>query len=630
MAINWRPSLVGEGGIHAYDRSYYSSTQKEIVMRPDADDAVVAHEIGHHLAQVTFGDNYARDFIYDRAEWTTHPLRRMTGDLGYTVEEVAHADRFINPYVGKEYPGSSTEVVSMGVENMMRDPQWFYEHDREHFLFTKYVMDGGLRKGYKDEKLKNSNPGHLGRPGLVGGSAPSGHQTDTPEFRKWFSGSRLVDGDGKPIVVYHSSTFGDFDKFNKSSQAFGKAGYGFYFSNQDGANLFSEYGSKFQHPTSWDGKPNAVKIYPVYLQMKNPLVLNHVDDLEKYLDPGQKFGVARGIFGNLSPEAQTKIQKLGYDGVIARETTAQKVHKTQGLKILDRNDPKAKSFPVYIVFEPTQIKSAIGNKGTWNPKDPIITNSDFGHAGRPCLVGGSAPSDSMAAHSVNGEFSAARQLLHNRIVESIRAGVPASDSPEFVLMGGGTAAGKSNVVKSGSVHLPDSHVLIDSDAIKSELPEYHERLRAGDVGAASWVHEESSHLAKRAMKESFAAHQNVVLDGTGNSSLKAVAEKAADARAHGYTVRGEYVTCPTEQAVARAKDRAERTGRQVPESAIRAIHSSVSRIFPQAVAEGVYDKANLWDTERGTPVLVASSIGKNLTVHSPELWQKFINKGKQA
>jgi hypothetical protein len=165
IGINWRPSLVGEGGIHAYDRSYYSSSQKEIVMRPDADDTVVAHEIGHHLAQVTFGDNYGRDFIYDRAERTTQPLRRMTGDLGYTAEEVAHADRFINPYVGKEYPGSSTEVVSMGIEHMMRDPQWFYEHDREHFLFTKYVMDGGLRKGYnKDNKLTNSNPHPMGYP----------------------------------------------------------------------------------------------------------------------------------------------------------------------------------------------------------------------------------------------------------------------------------------------------------------------------------------------------------------------------------------------------------------------------------------------------------------------------------
>jgi hypothetical protein len=48
---------------------------------------------------------------------------------------------------------------------MMRDPQWFYEHDREHFLFTKYVMDGGLRKGYnKDNKLTNSNPHPMGYP----------------------------------------------------------------------------------------------------------------------------------------------------------------------------------------------------------------------------------------------------------------------------------------------------------------------------------------------------------------------------------------------------------------------------------------------------------------------------------
>ena len=155
LDISWRESLAKGGGVNAFDRSYYSPAQKEIVMRPDADDATVAHELGHHLAQVTFGDNYARDFIYDRAERTTQPLRRMTGDLGYTEDEIAHADRFINQYVGKEYPGSTTEVVAMGVEHMMRDPVWFYEHDREHFLFTKYVMDGGLRRGY-DADLKKS------------------------------------------------------------------------------------------------------------------------------------------------------------------------------------------------------------------------------------------------------------------------------------------------------------------------------------------------------------------------------------------------------------------------------------------------------------------------------------------
>jgi len=49
---------------------------------------------------------------------------------------------------------------------------------------------------------------------------------------------------------------------------------------------------------------------------------------------------------------------MGYDGIITTETTAPKVHKTQGLKILGRDDPKAVKFPVYVVFSPSQIKSA--------------------------------------------------------------------------------------------------------------------------------------------------------------------------------------------------------------------------------------------------------------------------------
>ncbi len=196
--------------------------------------------------------------------------------------------------------------------------------------------------------------------------------TDTPAFKRWFGDSKVVDADGKPLVVMHASTFGDITKFDRSKQAFGKAGFGFYFSDADGSNLFAEYGDKFQAWRSADGEPKAIKTYPVYLSMQNPLVVDHVDDLKPYLEKDQKFGVGRGIFGNLPADVITKLERAGYDGIITRETTAPKVHKTRGLSILERDDPKAKSFPVYVAFRPEQIKSSIGNNGNYDPSNPDI------------------------------------------------------------------------------------------------------------------------------------------------------------------------------------------------------------------------------------------------------------------
>ncbi len=191
-------------------------------------------------------------------------------------------------------------------------------------------------------------------------------------FANWFGDSKIVGEDGMPLVVMHASTYGDITAFDKSKQSFGKAGYGFYFSNEFGSNLFAEYGEKFQYSRSASGEEKAVKTYPVYLSIRNPLIVDHVDDLRPYLDRNQHFGVGRGFNGNLAPDAVLRLQQLGYDGIVTRETTAAKVHKTQGLRVLDRNDPRAVSFPVYVAFEPSQIKSALGNRGTFDPNEPDI------------------------------------------------------------------------------------------------------------------------------------------------------------------------------------------------------------------------------------------------------------------
>ena len=41
--------------------------------------------------------------------------------------------------------------------------------------------------------------------------------TKTPEFKKWFGDSEVVDDSGKPMVVYHG-TRSDFDEFSPNKE----------------------------------------------------------------------------------------------------------------------------------------------------------------------------------------------------------------------------------------------------------------------------------------------------------------------------------------------------------------------------------------------------------------------------
>ena len=242
-------------------------------------------------------------------------------------------------------------------------------------------------------------------------------------------------------------------------------------------------------------------------------------------------------------------------------------------------------------------------------------------------------------HWAGGELTPERQELHDKMAEKMRSGVkPAAEGQKtYTMMGGGPASGKSSILKSGQVTLPEDQVKIDADGIKRQLPEYGAMIKDGDDRAAAYTHDESSDLGKRVQAESFADGQNVLLDGTGNASLESVEKKVNAARAAGYTVNAEYVTCSTDEAVRRNIQRAndpksESYGRLPPEKMLRDTHRGVSQILPKAMEKGLFDSVRLWDTENmtgGKPTLVASGAGKDMTIHNQELWDKFLAKGSE-
>lgn len=230
-------------------------------------------------------------------------------------------------------------------------------------------------------------------------------------------------------------------------------------------------------------------------------------------------------------------------------------------------------------------------------------------------------------------FTEERAELHEAVLADIlSAGKQKDGNKSFIILGGGAASGKSTLIKNGYIDA-EGAVTINSDDIKGQLPEYRERLEAKDSSAASFTHEESSYLSKVAMKRSAEAGYDYLLDGTGNSTLESLRKKTSVAHANGYKVAAEYVTVDTATAEARNYERAKKTGRMVPPSALRHAHQQVSVIFPVAIKEGLFNTARLYDTNDSTldedrTELVVSYDDGELTIHNQAKWERFLAKAE--
>lgn len=284
--------------------------------------------------------------------------------------------------------------------------------------------------------------------------------TDTPEFKRWFGNSKVVDANGEPLVVYHGSTR-DYDTFSLTYpyrwewtpiKDLGYVGRGegrseaIIFNNKQNGT-FSLYpdGGEFntaeeaikkvdtERPKegklsmrpgfffaanpmytrdfvkSYDGQGGVDyeggNVKPCYLKMENPLdfrlpasrrwvrqwLREHreqmgeldVNHIYKMFREGN-WAFVEGLESVMSDEqinpAQivSDIKAAGFDGYINVEGGT--------LRFVEQSDAdydaRAKemygrggldSTIVYVVWDSTQIKSAIGNSGAFDPKSPSIT-----------------------------------------------------------------------------------------------------------------------------------------------------------------------------------------------------------------------------------------------------------------
>lgn len=197
--------------------------------------------------------------------------------------------------------------------------------------------------------------------------------TNNPAFWRWFGHSKVVHPDGTPMVVYHG-TFSDFTAFDPE-KANAEGGAFFFIRDADVHRHAPGAKSASGYATGGAGG----NVMPVYLKMERPYVTGFDEELsddatdadvndwvqrqskfDKQFDNEQhKYAYYR--------EAIRFARRNGHDGVIFKRITD------------DRNHHDIFSMPsdVFAVFEPSQIKSAIANRGSFDPNNPRITETNI-------------------------------------------------------------------------------------------------------------------------------------------------------------------------------------------------------------------------------------------------------------
>ena len=275
-----------------------------------------------------------------------------------------------------------------------------YDSDNWVDTFLKPALEEEKKKRvgifyFDKEKAKRYSAGSKNPGGIPSGVVHTIHdegspvkgefkkQTETLQFKEWFGKSKVVDEEGKPLVVYHGST-ADFTEFsykfaNRNGQADGR---GFYFT--DNRSFAEGYQNK-------DGK-----LFEVYLSIQKPLnpdkltitkaelrkILDAIDPSGDYMTnyaeddrgyPGAAWRAkalnrtVNAIYDSSENNADILAELYGSFG--GGEVLAE-VRKVSGYDGFIKKDQNGNM--IYIAFEPGQIKSATDNIGTYDRNNPDI------------------------------------------------------------------------------------------------------------------------------------------------------------------------------------------------------------------------------------------------------------------
>jgi len=243
-------------------------------------------------------------------------------------------------------------MVVPGVDvSMLDDTKTYYKDD----------VVSAMQRGPQFSPSRTIEVDGVDRPATNSNGQPI-HPTEegVRNFWRWFGDSKVVDAQGRPLVVYHG-TNADIGRFDpeKVGSSFGKDERGFFFTSNptkaaryaDTESVYALMGMRVTRPPQ-----EGANTIPVYIKSETPLTLEKYTDAY-YSSPDTEVG-DEGIsvtdyYDDNTDSVLEMVDRDGHDGVLFN-------YKGDALAV---------------AFDPTQIKSAIGNQGTFDGSNPDIRYS---------------------------------------------------------------------------------------------------------------------------------------------------------------------------------------------------------------------------------------------------------------
>lgn len=292
------------------------------------------------LVKTAWGDQKIKDWVND-----LYPNLSLEGK-----QEEAVAEYFAAWSRNEQKPLGLMKLALQKIENFFDAVKQVF--NGEGFNTTRDIFEN-VTSGKVGKRSAQNNTSNKSR--LMHNIAKSVGDT-VLNFKKWFGDSKVVDEDGKPLVVYHG-TGANIYAFDTSDRSL----------DQNAANPLGENIGSFFTANKYHAKDFGLNIQSVYLSIDNPMVFETQEDFRVFMRKNsgrtdeirdsEGYIIKEGVFEN---NMRSVIESLGHDGVVINRPNYTK----------SKSSDKA----WYIAFEPTQIKS-INNSGEFDGSNPNIMYS---------------------------------------------------------------------------------------------------------------------------------------------------------------------------------------------------------------------------------------------------------------
>ena len=322
---------VGGEGMRGYYDQIVPQTANDILKSMGVTERVKPIGIGKELASPHAGTNYE--------------IRDSAGDLWNTHRNAEDAQQYVDQQMSN--PAFIEKGLTLSVNPI--EPKYRPTSIQQGFDITPEIRDYVLNQGL---------------PAFAGGgivkAAGKGLRGLAEKYRL-AKDAFLKDSHAKD-VVYHGTSGKDFSNFK-----------GMTFLT-DSPHVASSYSGDFS---------NSARVLPLYASIKNPLIVEAGGDYGTGIASYSAVRTNKGdttlskLFSLpadeeiISSDAISHLAKeSGHDGVIFKNLS-----DIGGGKFDENYSPQS---TVYVTFNPNQIKSAVGNKGTFDPNESDILKARGG------------------------------------------------------------------------------------------------------------------------------------------------------------------------------------------------------------------------------------------------------------